>query len=57
MFPIKYAITYSAGIHDDMMTLSGLTIKSSVQLVDMRESRKKNVTEYYGKFKEWLHCM
>ena len=43
-----------AAVHDSMMDLTGLTIKSSEQHIDLAESRKRKDTQDYEKFKSWL---
>ena len=44
----------TAMVHDAMMALSGVAVKSSKQHVDMGESRRKRDFEDYEKFKVWL---
>ena len=48
------SLSHSSIVHQSMMTLSGLNLKSSEQHIDMGESRRKRDYEDYKMFRDWL---
>ena len=48
------SLSHCAGVHDAMMDVSGLTVKTSEQHTDASESRRKRDLEDFTRFKNWL---
>ena len=48
------SLSHSSIVHQSIMTLSGLDLKSSEQHIDMGESRRKRDHEDYKIFRDWL---
>ena len=48
------SLSHCAGVHDAMMDLSGLTVKTSEQHTDASEPRRKRDLEDFTRFKNWL---
>lgn len=48
------SLSQCAGVHNAMMDLSGLTVKTSEQHTDASEPRRKRDVEDFTRFKSWL---